>query len=134
MEAGCFRCVTQTDTGPMACCGVQVCVACRSVVTSCPRCERPHPRITTQKKPEMGDLENVRVVQRKLVYVVGLSPSISTEETLTKPAFFGQYGHIKKCVVSKSGYKHGASSYSFGAYVTFEKEEEAASCIAVLER
>lgn len=119
----------------MPCCGVVVCAGCRAVVINCPRCERPHPRISTQKKTDLGDLENVRVVQRKLVYVVGLSPAISTEETLTKPAFFGQYGRIKKCVVNKnSGYKHGASSYSFGAYVTFEREEEAANCIAVREK
>lgn len=90
------------------------------------------PSITTAKKPELTDLENTRVLQRKLVYVVGLSPNISTEETLSGAAFFGQYGRIRKCVVNKNNaYKHGASGYSYGAYVTFENEDEAAKCIAV---
>lgn len=90
------------------------------------------PSITTAKKPDLTDLENTRVLQRKLVYVVGLSPTISTEEILSGPAFFGQYGRIRKCVVNKNNpYKHGVSGYSYGAYVTFENEEEAVRCIAV---
>lgn len=88
--------------------------------------------ITTPKKPDLADLENVRVLQRKLVYIVGLSPAISSEDTLSSQAFFGQYGRIRKCVVNKNNaYKHGASSYSYGAYVTFDTEFEATKCITV---
>lgn len=90
------------------------------------------PIITTSSHPDLADLENIRVLQRKLVYIVGLSPAISTEEILSGTAYFGQYGKIKKCVVNKSNaYKHGVSGYSYGVYVTFETEEEAMRCIAV---
>jgi hypothetical protein len=44
----------------------------------------------------------VRVVQRNLVYVIGLPPAIALEETLRRPEYFGQYGRIVKvraCVV-----------------------------------
>ncbi len=40
-----------------------------------------------------------RVLQKNLVYVVGLSPRIAETETLKKPEYFGKYGRIHKVVV-----------------------------------
>ncbi len=45
---------------------------------------------------DRSTLRNVRVVQRNLVYVIGLPPAIALEETLRKPEYFGQYGRIVK--------------------------------------
>lgn len=45
---------------------------------------------------DRSTLRNVRVVQRNLVYVIGLPPAIALEETLKKPEYFGQYGRIVK--------------------------------------
>ena len=43
---------------------------------------------------ERSKLVNMRVVQRNLVYVIGLSPAIADEEVLRRDDFFGQYGKI----------------------------------------
>ncbi|KAI9793790.1 MAG: transcriptional repressor general negative regulator of transcription subunit 4 [Candelina submexicana] len=79
-------------------------------------------------------LAGLRVVQKNLVYVVGLNPKIREEDllqTLRGDQYFGQYGKIIKIVVSK---KEGAhSNQSMGVYVTFERKQDAASCIAAVD-
>ena len=50
-------------------------------------------------------LSGLRVVQKNLVYVVGLNPRIREEDllqTLRGEQYFGQYGKIVKIVVSKA--------------------------------
>lgn len=37
-----------------------------------------------------------RVLQKNLVYVVGLSARVADPETLKKPEYFGKYGRILK--------------------------------------
>lgn len=75
------------------------------------------------------------MVQKNLVYVVGLSQKSSEEEflqTLRGDQYFGQYGKIIKIVVSKA--KEGANNNnSIGVYVTFERREDAAKCIAAVD-
>ena len=39
-------------------------------------------------------LTNMRVVQRNLFYVIGLSPKLADEGVLRSDEFFGQYGKI----------------------------------------
>ncbi|KAL6714286.1 transcriptional repressor general negative regulator of transcription subunit 4 [Lecanora helva] len=88
-----------------------------------------------QKQVETSNRKNlagIRVLQKNLVYVVGLSQKSSEEEflrTLRGPQYFGQYGKITKIVVSKA--KEGNSS--IGVYVTFESKEDAAKCIAAVD-
>lgn len=80
-------------------------------------------------------LSGLRVVQKNLVYVTGLSPRIQEEqllETLRGDQYFGQYGKIIKIVVSKA--KQGSHpSQSVGVYVTFARKEDAATCIAAVD-
>jgi CCR4-NOT transcription complex subunit 4 len=83
-------------------------------------------------------LSGLRVIQKNLVYVVGLSPGIKEDEilnTLRGDKYFGQYGKIIKIVVSKGG-KNGEVSAngqpSLGVYVTFAKKEDASRCIAAV--
>lgn len=45
---------------------------------------------------DRSTLRNIRVVQRNLAYVLGLPPSLASEETLRKGEYFGQYGKIVK--------------------------------------
>ena len=47
-------------------------------------------------------LANVRVVQRNLVFVVGLSPRLADPEILKKPEYFGRFGKIHKVVINTS--------------------------------
>ena len=47
-------------------------------------------------------LANVRVVQKNLVFVVGLSPRLADTEMLKKHEYFGKFGKIHKVVINQS--------------------------------
>ncbi|KAI0394252.1 hypothetical protein F5Y17DRAFT_458162 [Xylariaceae sp. FL0594] len=86
------------------------------------------------EKENRKNLQGVRVVQKNLVYVTGLTPTVREEEllkTLRKPEFFGQYGPIQKISISNRKSSDGQQQ-SLGIYVTFEKKEDAAKCIAAV--
>ena len=72
-------------------------------------------------------------MQKNLVYVTGLSPSVQEDrllETLRGPAYFGQYGKIVKIVVSKAKEPH---TQSVGVYVTYARKLDAAMCIEAVD-
>ncbi|EMC99740.1 hypothetical protein BAUCODRAFT_348503 [Baudoinia panamericana UAMH 10762] len=78
-------------------------------------------------------LAGMRVVQKNLVYVTGLNPTTHEDQllqTLRGDQYFGQYGKIIKIVVSKA--KDPSHPHSVGVYVTYERKEDAASCIAAV--
>lgn len=82
------------------------------------------------------NLAGVRVVQKNLVYVIGLNPTIRDEnqllQTLRGREYFGQYGEIEKIVVSKA--KPGGNPHQgIGVYVTFSRKLDAATCIAAVD-
>ncbi|KAF8862202.1 hypothetical protein BDZ45DRAFT_585729 [Acephala macrosclerotiorum] len=97
-----------------------------------------------QKEAQKREVENLnrkhlsglRVLQKNLVYVVGLSPGIPEQEilsTLRGDRYFGQYGKIVKIVVSnKKTNETGPNGNSLGVYVTFARNEDAARCIAAV--
>lgn len=79
-------------------------------------------------------LAGMRVVQKNLVYVTGLSPTSQEDQllqTLRGDQYFGQYGKIIKIVVSKA--KDPSHPHSVGVYVTYELKEDAAACIAAVD-
>ncbi|KAK1253151.1 hypothetical protein MKX08_004338 [Trichoderma sp. CBMAI-0020] len=83
------------------------------------------------EKENRKNLIGVRVVQKNLVYITGLAPTVREDEllkTLRKPEFFGQYGTIQKISISNRKSSDG-QHHSLGIYVTFEKPEEATRCI-----
>ncbi|KAI0405089.1 hypothetical protein F4802DRAFT_564261 [Xylaria palmicola] len=87
-----------------------------------------------QEKEGRKNLQGVRVVQKNLVYVTGLTPTAREDEllkTLRKQEFFGQYGNILKISISNRKSSDGLPP-SLGVYVTFEKPEDAATCIAAV--
>jgi CCR4-NOT transcription complex subunit 4 len=78
-------------------------------------------------------LAGLRVVQKNLVYVTGLSPNFQEDkllQTLRGDEYFGQYGKIIKIVVSKA--KDTSYPQSVGVYVTYERKEDAATCISMV--
>eukprot|EP00762_Andalucia_godoyi_P006083 ANDGO_00369.mRNA.1 General negative regulator of transcription subunit 4 len=79
--------------------------------------------------PSRRDLANVRVIQRNLVYVVGLPPSLAREDLLRSPEYFSQYGKILKLVVNKPHSQQNPRSSSFSAYVTFAEPIAARAAI-----
>lgn len=49
-----------------------------------------------------------RVVQRNLVFVIGLSPRLADPEVLKKNEYFGKYGKIYKVVINNHTIYSGA--------------------------
>ncbi|KAF3925461.1 hypothetical protein ABW21_db0207468 [Orbilia brochopaga] len=91
-----------------------------------------------QEQINRKHLSGLRVVQKNLVYVTGLSPRIREEDllqTLRGEQYFGQYGRILKIVVSKrTGEKSSSEKGAgLGVYVTFQRKEDAASCIQAVD-
>jgi RNA recognition motif-containing protein len=75
------------------------------------------------------------VIQRDLVYVIGIPIDLATEETLSKPEYFGQYGQIKKIVVNnQTVHTNTYQKPTVSAYVTFYYEDDAWECLFALEQ
>ena len=85
---------------------------------------------TAQAVVDRRHLHNYRVVQRNLVYVIGVPVASATEELLRKPEYFGQYGKIGKIVIHRN---HTAAHTSVSAYVTFVYKEDAKASIQSLD-
>ncbi|CAI9759196.1 unnamed protein product [Fraxinus pennsylvanica] len=76
-------------------------------------------------------LSSVRVIQRNLVYIVGLPLNLADEDLLQGKEYFGQYGKVLKVSLSRTSagaIQHFAHS-TCSVYITYSKEEEAVRCI-----
>ncbi|XP_036325509.1 general negative regulator of transcription subunit 4 [Rhagoletis pomonella] len=82
-------------------------------------------RVTENRK----HLSNVRVVQRNLVFVVGLPPRLADAEVLKKHEYFGKYGKIHKVVINPSTAYAGVQGPSASAYVTYVNNHDALRAI-----
>lgn len=78
------------------------------------------------------DLQNVRIMQRNLVYIVGLAPNITKEEVLKRKEYLGKFGKIVKIAVNRKLAQNNPHRPSCSAYVTFKREEDALECISAL--
>ncbi|CAG0889806.1 unnamed protein product [Darwinula stevensoni] len=74
-------------------------------------------------------LANVRVVQKNLVFAVGLSSRLADTEALKKHDYFGKFGRILKVVVNHSSAYAGTQGPSASAYITYAKVEDALKAI-----
>ncbi|KAI8799448.1 RING/Ubox like zinc-binding domain-containing protein [Cladochytrium replicatum] len=128
----------------------------------CPACRRPYSEDTVEFKPvspeEMMRIKNakkkkerekkeqeitarrqlatMRVVQKNLVYVVGLPSKICTEETLRSVDYLGQYGKITRVVINRRGTTHVPAIPGVngnGVYITFQRKEDAAKAIESID-
>uniref|UniRef100_A0A3B3ZQ29 CCR4-NOT transcription complex subunit 4 n=1 Tax=Periophthalmus magnuspinnatus TaxID=409849 RepID=A0A3B3ZQ29_9GOBI len=121
----------------------------------CPACRKPYPedpavykplsqeeiqRIKNEKKQKQNEkkqkvtenrkhLASVRVVQRNLVFVVGLSQRLADPEVLKRPEYFGKFGKIHKVVINNSTSYAGSQGPSASAYVTYIRPEDALRAI-----
>uniref|UniRef100_A0A3B3YAW9 CCR4-NOT transcription complex subunit 4 n=1 Tax=Poecilia mexicana TaxID=48701 RepID=A0A3B3YAW9_9TELE len=121
----------------------------------CPACRKPYPedpavykplsqeeiqRIKNEKKQKQNEkkqkvtenrkhLASVRVVQRNLVFVVGLSQRLADPEVLKRPEYFGRFGKIHKVVINNSTSYAGSQGPSASAYVTYIRSEDALRAI-----
>ncbi|XP_073139119.1 uncharacterized protein [Henckelia pumila] len=83
---------------------------------------------TSEGRKQLG---SVRVIQRNLVYVVGLPLNFADEDLLQRKEYFGQYGKVLKVSISRTAtgaIQHFANS-TCSVYITYSKEEEAIRCI-----
>jgi CCR4-NOT transcription complex subunit 4 len=78
---------------------------------------------------------NYRIITKNLVYIIGLSDSISEKGILIKYEYLGQYGKITKIVINKKKAYNLNNRYgpSFSAYVTYSSPEEASIAILSLD-
>ncbi|KAL8544437.1 hypothetical protein ACS0TY_004841 [Phlomoides rotata] len=123
------------------------CPACRTIyekekiVATQANCERTMSKISNRKtKPPKAkpkaievkkDLTNIRVIQRRMAYVIGLPLSLADEDVLLRKEYFGQYGKVTKVSLSRTA---GGAIQQFindtcSVYITYSKEEEALRCI-----
>ncbi|KAF9453255.1 hypothetical protein P691DRAFT_720092 [Macrolepiota fuliginosa MF-IS2] len=127
------------------------CPACRRIYTDeavefKPINTQDHKRLMQHKKQRERErkeldtlgrrqLANVRVVQRNVVYVVGIGPRFAKEElipTLRSNEYFGQYGKINKIILVKRT-PSGGGAPVVGLYITYHRKEDAARAIAAVD-
>lgn len=78
-------------------------------------------------------LANVRVVQKNLVFVVGLPTRLADPEVLKKHEYFGKFGKIHKVVINQSTTYAGSQGPSASAYVTYFKSDDALRAIQAVQ-
>ncbi|GFZ13189.1 RNA binding (RRM/RBD/RNP motifs) family protein [Actinidia rufa] len=95
------------------------CPACRTpynkakVVGMAANCERLVAEMNMEKKVKLQKakskgsesrkhLSSVRVIQRNLVYIVGLPLNLADEDLLQRSEYFGQYGKVLKVSISRT--------------------------------
>uniref|UniRef100_A0A2P2MII1 Uncharacterized protein MANES_04G026900 n=1 Tax=Rhizophora mucronata TaxID=61149 RepID=A0A2P2MII1_RHIMU len=123
------------------------CPACRTpydkqkIVGMASNCERLVAEINMERKksqkakikPSEGrkQLSSVRVIQRNLVYIVGLPLNLADEDLLQRREFFGQYGKVLKVSMSRTaaGVIQQFPNNTCSVYITYSREEEAIRCI-----
>lgn len=99
-------------------------------------------QVAQQKEKQKAEAENLsrkhlsglRVMQKNLVYVTGLTPNLQEDKLLSilrSDQYFGRYGEIIKIVVSKA--KDTNHPQSVGVYVTYRQKEDAEQCIAAVD-
>ena len=78
------------------------------------------PRKSHQSSKSHEHLKNVRVIQRNLVYVIGLAANCASETVLRQHRFFGQYGTVVKVVINRTYLGNDERHNSASAYVRFD--------------
>ncbi|CAH9107384.1 unnamed protein product [Cuscuta epithymum] len=124
------------------------CPACRTpynkekIVGTAPNCEKLVAEMSMEKKlkshkgkgktsESRKQLCSVRVIQRNLVYIVGLPLNLADEDILQNKEYFSQYGKVMKVSISRTaaGAIQQFPNNTCSVYITYSKEEEAVRCI-----
>ncbi|XP_021746224.1 uncharacterized protein LOC110712112 isoform X2 [Chenopodium quinoa] len=124
------------------------CPACRTaydkdrIVGMAANCERLVQEVNMEKKHKLQkskvktsdsrkQLSSVRVIQRNLVYIVGLPLDLADEDLLQRKDYFTQYGKVLKVSISQTsaGTIQQFANNTCSVYITYSKEEEAIRCI-----
>eukprot|EP00793_Prasinoderma_coloniale_P003845 PRCOL_00003222-RA len=132
-------------------CGYQIheVAAAEALEALCPNCRRPYDKDAIPKQADVAGvggaavqrdsvasrrhLASVRVIQRNLVYVIGLPLPITREETLRRPEYFGQFGRIVKVATNRANTFNTGTGPTASAYVTYARAEDAQLCIECVD-
>ncbi|XP_028775987.1 uncharacterized protein LOC114732801 isoform X2 [Neltuma alba] len=124
------------------------CPACRTpydkerIVAMSANCQRLVAEMNLKEKKKMQKLKpkasdgrkhlsDVRVIQRNLVYIIGLPLNLADEDLLQRKEYFGRYGKVLKVSISRTatGVVQHSANNSCCVYITYSKEAEAVRCI-----
>ena len=92
--------------------------------------------LNSPSKKSTIPLEQSRIIQKNLVYIIGLSSNlINKESELKNFEYFGQYGRIIKLVINKNKiyYNNELNEPSYSCYITYSNETESSLAIIALE-
>ncbi|SOV16555.1 CCR4-NOT transcription complex subunit 4, putative [Plasmodium gaboni] len=79
-------------------------------------------------------IKSIRVVQRNLVFVIGITATYAKKAVLKKNEHFGKYGKILNIIINKSqAYNPQYNGPSFSAYITYSNEKEAINAIYFID-
>lgn len=95
------------------------------------------PAIPASVNNALADLSQVRVLQRNLVYVVGLPRSLADEEMLRGPQWFARWGRVVDVKVAAARSFEGGGNSSgparYAAFVTYKREQDAAEALRCVQ-
>mmetsp|Transcript_21140 Transcript_21140/g.54996 ORF Transcript_21140/g.54996 Transcript_21140/m.54996 type:complete len:800 (-) Transcript_21140:1424-3823(-) len=127
----------------------------------CPACRQPYPEepaeyapltmseiqeIRSEKKKKRKEkrqkevdmrrqLSSVRVVQKNLVYVIGLPHRVAVDDSiLRRGEYFGKYGKILKIVINRNNHYNSGPNPTVSAYVTFARKQDASACVRAVDK
>jgi hypothetical protein len=91
--------------------------------------------LTSFSAADYNKLSNLRIIQKNLVYVIGLADGLALKDTLIRHEYFGQYGKITKLIVNKTKAYNASSPNgpSYSAYVSYQYSNEAALAILAVD-
>ena len=97
----------------------------------------PYTNVYNEMKDMVSELIESRIIQKNLVYLIGLSSElIKIESKLKSFEYFGQYGKISKLVINKKKIynSNGPNGPSYTCFITYSTEEESSLAILSLDK
>ena len=97
----------------------------------------PYSNVYNEMKEMVSKLIESRIIQKNLVYIIGLSSElIKMESKLKSFEYFGQYGKINKLVINKNKIynSNGPNGPSYTCFITYSKEAESSLAILSLDK
>ena len=74
----------------------------------------------------IAKLKNGRIIQRNVIYVIGIEDKIASEVLLSSDDFFGQYGEIVQIYLNKKGYMiSDEKKIYYSCYITYNNNYSA---------
>lgn len=86
-------------------------------------------------KEKVEKMSQERILQKNVVYVIGLSYKLANKELLQKPEYFGQYGNITKILTNKTKGLNNNTYYEncYSSYIYYSTPVEASLAILAVD-